>query len=64
MQGSAMYRATLKYAFSPIDPKGSEFLTKAERKRLCKSLAKYNEHRLGEQESIMQAANDLDDDGQ
>jgi hypothetical protein len=58
-----MRRATLKYPFSPIDPKGTEFLTKAERKRLCKSLDKYNEQRLREHEAIVRAANDLDDDG-
>jgi hypothetical protein len=57
-----MRRATLKYPFSPIDPKGTEFLTAAERKRLCRCLNKYNEHRLREQETIMQAASDLDDD--
>jgi hypothetical protein len=57
-----MHRATLKYPFSLIDPKGSEFLTRDERKRLCKRLNKYNEHRLREHEAIVRAANDLDDD--
>jgi hypothetical protein len=59
-----MRRATLKYPFSLIDPKGTEFLTEAERKRLCKSFDKYNEHRLREKEAIMRAADELDDDSQ